>query len=113
MSTTHRLATELAEWQVLERCDDRRFRPGLSLRTLGGSSCCTTSMRDRAAPVLEDLSRATGANTRLGLLDELSVNYIYKAGLSARLPVLTGRHPSIARDGNGKGVVGIRPHELS
>jgi DNA-binding IclR family transcriptional regulator len=79
VSTTHRLATELAEWQMLERCDDRRFRPGLSLRTLGGSSCCTTSMRDRAAPVLEDLSRATGANTRLGLLDKLSVNYIHKA----------------------------------
>ena len=78
VSTTHRLATELAEWQVLERCDDRRFRPGLSLRTLGGASCCTTSMRDRAAPVLEDLSCATGANTRLGLLGQLSVNYIHR-----------------------------------
>ena len=71
VSTTHRLATELVEWRVLERSDDRRFRPGLSLRTLGGTTCCTTSIRDRAAPVLEDLSRATGAATRLGLLDQL------------------------------------------
>jgi DNA-binding IclR family transcriptional regulator len=84
VSTTHRLATELAEWQVLERCDDRRFRPGLSLRTLAGSPCCTTSLRDRAAPVLEDLSRATGGNARLGLLEKLSVTYIHKA---ACLPV--------------------------
>jgi len=80
VSTTHRLATELAEWQMLERCDDRRFRPGLSLRTLGGSSCSTTSIRDRAAPVLEDLALATGANTRLGMLAELSsVRYIHKS----------------------------------
>ncbi len=84
VSTTHRLATELAEWQLLERCDDRHYRPGLSLRTLGDSACCRTGMRDRAAPVLEDLSHATGANTRLGLLDNMSVNYIHKA---ARRPV--------------------------
>jgi len=80
VSTTHRLATELAEWQMLERCDDRRFRPGLSLRTLRGDPTRTTSIRDRAAPVLEDLSRATGANTRLGVLSEpLSVSYIHKS----------------------------------
>ncbi len=84
VSTTHRLATELAEWQVLERCDYRRFRPGLSLQTLGASSSCAMSMRDQAAPVLEDLSRATGAITRLGVLDGLSVSYIHKA---ARQPV--------------------------
>jgi DNA-binding IclR family transcriptional regulator len=84
VSTTHRLATELAEWQVLERSDDRRFRPGQSLRTLGGTTCCTTSTRDRAAPVMEDLSRAAGTDIRLGLLDQLSVSYIHK---SHRQPV--------------------------
>lgn len=77
VSTTHRLATELVQWRVLERNDDRRFRPGLSLRTLGGTTCCTVSIRDRAAPALEDLSRATGAATRLGLLDHRVASYIY------------------------------------
>jgi len=80
VSTTHRLATELTEWQLLERLDDRRFRPGPSLRTLGGHSSSATSIRDLGAPVLEDLSLATGANTRLGMLNELSsVRYIHKS----------------------------------
>ena len=78
VSTTHRLATELADWQVLERCEDRRFRPGLALRTMGAVACCSTSLRDRAAPVLDDLSVATGATTRLGLLSHRAISYIYK-----------------------------------
>src|SRR6478609_11739021 len=79
VSTTHRLATELVEWRVLERNDDRRFRPGVPLRNFGEAQCwCTTTIRDRAAPVLHDLARATGSDVRLGLLDHLRVAYIDK-----------------------------------
>jgi IclR family acetate operon transcriptional repressor len=80
MSTTHRLVNELAAWRILERDEHRRFRPGQSLRALGGAACCTmTSMRDLAAPVLEDLFRATGRETRFGILDGEVVKYIHKS----------------------------------
>lgn len=76
LSTTHRLATEFTHWRVLERSDDLRFRPGPSLRALGGPGSFASSIRDRAAPVLEDLSRATGAPTRFGLLNKSTASYI-------------------------------------
>jgi len=86
MSTTHRLVTALTAWRILERDQHRRFRPGLSLRALGGAECCTTtSIRDVATPVLEDLFRATGREVRFGLLDEAVLKYIYKSKID--LPV--------------------------
>ena len=88
MSTAHRMVSELTAWRMLERGQDRRFRPGLSLRTLGGTDCCTaTSIRDLASPVLEDLCRATGKETRFGVLDGMNLKYIYKRTLE--LPVTT------------------------
>jgi DNA-binding IclR family transcriptional regulator len=82
MSTTHRLVTELTAWRILERDRHRRFRPGLSLRALGGAECCaTTSMRDVATPILEDLFRATGHEVRFGILDGEVLKYIYKSAI--------------------------------
>jgi DNA-binding IclR family transcriptional regulator len=80
MSTTHRLTTELAAWRVLERDQNGgRFRPGPSLRALGGgSSCCTSSIRERAAPLLDDLCRVTGRDVRLGVIDGGVLSYIEK-----------------------------------
>lgn len=78
MSTAHRLVMELTAWRVLERDQARRFRPGLSLRALGKTDCCTsTSTRDLASPVLEDLCRATGNETRFGVLEGDVLKYIY------------------------------------
>ena len=108
VSTTHRLATELAEWQVLERCDDRRFRPGLSLRTLAGSPCCTTSMQRPGRACAGRPQPRDWREHPVGIAGQ-AVGELHPQGcLPARLPVLTGRHPSTARDGDGKGVVGIR-----
>jgi len=76
LSTTHRLATEFTYWRVLERSDDLRFRPGPSLRALGGLGSFESSIRDRAAPVLVDLSRATGRPARFGLLNHTMASYI-------------------------------------
>jgi IclR family acetate operon transcriptional repressor len=78
-STVHRLVNDLAAWRLLERDQERRFRPGLSLRALGATECwTTTSIRDLASPVMEDLGRAAGSETRFGVLHGDMLRYIYK-----------------------------------
>jgi DNA-binding IclR family transcriptional regulator len=79
MSTVHRLATELAAWGVLERDKDGRFRAGRPVRALGDDDCpaavpgTPSNLRDRAAPVMEDLFRATGLPVKAGSLDGTAV----------------------------------------
>ena len=50
LSTTHRLATELAAHQVLERTTDGRLRPGASLRTLAQHRCAAAPYVTRRRP---------------------------------------------------------------
>jgi DNA-binding IclR family transcriptional regulator len=93
LSTVHRLASELAAWQVLERDEDGRYTAGPPLRTIGGGCACPSeataalgpSLRDRAAPMIEELFRATGAQVRVGFLDGPAVAYVEK--VSGHLPV--------------------------
>jgi DNA-binding IclR family transcriptional regulator len=94
LSTTHRLVGELAAWGVLERTQDGQFRAGAPLRTISGACTCASdddddddleSLRERAAPVMEDLFQVTGAWVRVGFLDGLRVAYLEKT--SAHVPV--------------------------
>lgn len=72
-STAHRLASELVAWRLLERTEDRSYRIALPLRMIGSepsesdvASYTLTVMR--ALPVLDELSRATRHEVRLGIL---------------------------------------------
>jgi DNA-binding IclR family transcriptional regulator len=89
LSTVHRLATELAAWRVLARDEEGRYRAGPSLWAAGACQpdgpACVPDVRGRAAPVLEDLFRATGVPVRVGFLDGAAVSYVEK--VSARRPV--------------------------
>jgi DNA-binding IclR family transcriptional regulator len=90
LSTTHRLVRELAAWGVLERAEGGHFRAGPPLRTLSGACACVSGdavagLRERAAPVIEDLVRVTGAWVRVGHLDGKGVAYVEKT--SAHVPV--------------------------
>ena len=78
ISTAHRLTSELASWRLLERTDDGHYRAGLPLRMIGTVDACPPSIAERAPCVLEDLSTATKARARLGVLQELDVAYIEK-----------------------------------
>lgn len=80
ISTAHRIVTDLTDWLVLERDPDgRTYRPGAVLRSIAATGCAAhRDLRDRAAPWLDDLHRATGAEVRLGTLDVLCVRYIRK-----------------------------------
>lgn len=80
ISTTHRMVNDLADWLVLEKDPDgRTYRPGQALQSLlGHTGCSTRNMRDRAAPWLEDLHRAVGADVRFGILEFGAVSFIEK-----------------------------------
>jgi DNA-binding IclR family transcriptional regulator len=104
LSTAHRLVTELAAWGTLERAEDGSDRPGLPIRTVsgtGGSAIddledSAVTIKDCAAPLMEDLFRAVGVRVRVGFFDKvLEVAYIQKESLyrpvsrdcaAARLP---------------------------
>jgi len=71
-STAHRLASELVAWRLLERTEERHYRIGLPLRIVASEYsaskvCSTTQTVMRALPVLDELSRATRSEVRLGI----------------------------------------------
>jgi DNA-binding IclR family transcriptional regulator len=78
VSTAHRLTLELAEWGFLERTDDKRYRVGTLVAHLGSRVWHEPSLQEHARRVLDDLSSATRATVRLGVLDNLAVSYIEK-----------------------------------
>lgn len=72
-STAHRLASELVASRLLERTEERSYRIALPLRMIAGECspsevCSYTLVVIRALPVLDELSRVTHNDVRLGLL---------------------------------------------
>ena len=78
LSTVHRLTTELAASDMLERTSDRSFQVGFRLQAMGAPAGRNADLRRLACPVMEDLSAATRADVRLGVLADVRVAYIQK-----------------------------------
>ena len=78
VSTAHRLTAELAEWGFLERTDDRRYRVGMLVTHLGTRVWHEPNLQEHARRILDDLSFASRATVRLGVLEDLAVSYIEK-----------------------------------
>ena len=62
LSTAHRLANELADWQVLERDADGGFRIGAAFRNAAGrrlhdAAGVPDGIRACAVPIMEDIFR--------------------------------------------------------
>ena len=90
-STAHRLASELVAWRLLERTEERHYRIGLPLRIIASEYseaevCSYTQTVTRALPMLDDLSRATNSEVRLGVLRGSQV-----LTLRPQSPRVTGR----------------------
>ena len=95
VSTTHRIAVDLASRQLLHRTDDGQYRVGIILRQLGGDGWSMPVLMERGPQVVTDLCEATRRRTRLGVLENGRVSYIEKRagadpvtpfGFSATLP---------------------------
>jgi IclR family acetate operon transcriptional repressor len=78
VSTAHRLAVELASWNLLERDDDGHYRVGSPLRGIGTTEWGVPTLVERASCVLDDLSGAIHRPVRLGVLSGSEVKYVEK-----------------------------------
>jgi DNA-binding IclR family transcriptional regulator len=80
ISTTYRLAMEMATWGMLERAEDGHYRIGTQLRVIASRPAeLPTSLHERARRVLEDLSAAAPRSAvRFGVLGNLEVSYLEK-----------------------------------
>jgi DNA-binding IclR family transcriptional regulator len=113
VSTTHRIAVDLASWQLLNRTADGQYKVGTILRQLGGDGWSMPVLMERGPHVVTDLWEATRRRTRLGVLENGRVAYIEKRvgadpvtpfELSATLPA----HATAV----GKALLAFAPREV-
>lgn len=78
ISTAHRLANELASWNLLHRRDDAMFEIGPMLRRLGDGTWSFSVVEQKGPPLLTDLSEATDRRVRLGVLLNGRIVYMEK-----------------------------------
>ena len=78
VSTTHRIAVDLASRQLLHRHADGQYRVGIILRQLGGDAWSLPVLTERGPHVVTDLCEATRRRSRLGILAHSRVSYIEK-----------------------------------
>ncbi len=113
VSTTHRIAVDLASWQLLHRSSDGQYRVGMVLRRLGGETSSIPVLVERGPQVVTDLCEAARRRARLGVLENGRVSYIEKRaagdpvtpfGPSATLPA----HATAI----GKALLAFAPREV-
>lgn len=78
VSTTHRIAVDLASHRLLHRNVDGSYRIGEVLRQIGGDAWSSPALTERGPSVVHDLVDATRRRGRLGVLDGGRVRYIEK-----------------------------------
>jgi DNA-binding IclR family transcriptional regulator len=78
ISTAHRMAVDLAAWQLLHRTPDGLYRIGTTVRQLGGEAISAPELMECAPPVVLDLCEVTGMRARFGVMAEGRVSYIEK-----------------------------------
>jgi DNA-binding IclR family transcriptional regulator len=85
LTTTHRLVTELAAAQLLERAPDGGYRVGPALGRLTGGAQGAPTVAQLGPAVLDDLVATLGRPVRLGVLHDLRVSYMEKKA-TGRVP---------------------------
>ena len=109
VSTTHRIAVDLASWQLLHRTADGQYRVGIILRQLGGEAWSMPVLTERGPHVVTDLCEATRRRARLGVLENGRVAYIEKrVGGDPVTPFGAVGHAAGARHGGRQGAAGLR-----
>lgn len=113
-STAHRIASQLAEWGVLERAEDG-FRLGIRLFEWGSLVPHQRELREAAVPFMEDLYESTHETVHLGMLDGTEVIYVDKiAGhRGVSVPTSVGRRMPAYCTGLGKAILAFSPPEVA
>ncbi len=110
--TAHRLLTELARWDVVERTPGG-VRLGMGLFELGQLAPRQRGLREAATPFLADLFEATHETVHLAVPDRVDVVYVQKlAGrLGPRVPSRVGGRMPAYCTGVGKALLAFAPPE--
>jgi DNA-binding IclR family transcriptional regulator len=91
LTTTHRLVAELTAARLLERVPGGRYRVGPAVgRLYRDDDRCAPTVAQLAPAVLDDLAAVTGCPVRLGVLRNLQVAYVEKAGRAASTSFAAG-----------------------
>ena len=78
VSTTYRLVTDMAAWQILQRTPEGDYTVGFALQTLTSDVSDLPTLEELAPHVLTDLCSATCRRARLGILVDERVAYAEK-----------------------------------
>ena len=110
LTTTHRLVTELTAAQLLERSPEGGYCIGPALGGLcRGEDAGVPTLAQRAPAVLADLADTTGAAVRLGVLRDLRVAYIEKAGRAPTTSFAAGAVLPAHASALGKALLAFAP----
>jgi DNA-binding IclR family transcriptional regulator len=109
LSTVHRLAAELEQWQALSRAPDGRLRVGMRLWELG--QLAPSRLQDVAHPWLQEVFASTGENVHLAVRDGLEVLYVDKVHGRRAVPIVsrTGGRLPMHPTGVGKALLAYEP----
>ena len=110
MSTVHRLAAEMASWQLLRRTPEGRYEIGPNLQQLAGHVHHLTDLDERATLVVSDLCEVTRRRARLGVLSAARVAYVEKRwGAEAPRPLRAGATLPAHATALGKALLAFSP----
>lgn len=105
LTTTHRIATELAARGLLERDADGRYRIGLRLWEIASRAPRTVDLREAALPFLQDLYEATHENVQIAVLDGAEVVYVERILGRRAVHVVTRPGSRLPAHATGVGLV--------
>jgi DNA-binding IclR family transcriptional regulator len=110
MSTVHRMAAELASWQLLSRTPDGRYEIGANLQQLAGDVHHRPDLDGRATLVVSDLCEVTRRRARLGVLRSTRVAYVEKRwGAAPPVPFSAGATLPAHATALGKALLAFAP----
>jgi IclR family acetate operon transcriptional repressor len=110
LTTTHRLVTELAAAQLLERAPDGGYRVGPALGRLTGGAQGAPTVAQLGPAVLDDLAATVGRPVRLGVVHDLRVSYMEKrTGRAPATPFRAGAVLPVHASALGKVLLAFAP----
>lgn len=115
LTTTHRLAGELAAWGALTRGAGGEYSIGARLWELGLLAPAEADLRQVATPFLSDIHAATRATVQLGVRDGAEVLYLARSFGHASVPVhnTVGTRLPLYATGVGKVLLAHAPAEVA
>lgn len=114
LPTAHRLVAELVDWGALSRRDDGAYVIGRRLWRIGLLAPSPSTLREAAAPFLQDIHAATRATVHLGVREGLTVLYLERLAGSVSVPVVSkvGDRLPLHATGVGKVLLAYAPPEV-